>query len=213
MPLNVQQLLLAEGAAAGGGFTATTFDTGTLSNTSLSNGNLTATHSNTSVGGARSTSYKSSGKYYFEVTVGATHGLTDAIAVMASTYSYANLAGNSGICVCWWPNNGGSIISGGGNTFLNIGAGSPGDVIGIAVDIGAAKTWWRRNGGLWNGSGTANPATGANAASFSSGSVTVAPAIGFTGSGQQSGDNFTANFGATSFSGTVPSGFTAGWAQ
>src|SRR6266478_8216200 len=45
-----------------------TFD-GVAVNTALSNGDLTATHSNSSVGGARTASIKTAGKYYYEMTV------------------------------------------------------------------------------------------------------------------------------------------------
>src|SRR4051812_16638591 len=44
------------------------------SNVTLSSGNLTATHNDTAVGGARCTAFKTSGKYFFSVTVGASNG-------------------------------------------------------------------------------------------------------------------------------------------
>ncbi|WP_152977675.1 hypothetical protein [Bradyrhizobium pachyrhizi] len=71
-----------------GGFTLTTFDPATLSNATLSSGNRGATRSNTNTGGAASTSYKSAGKYYWENVVGASHGGTDFVGIMAVCYGY-----------------------------------------------------------------------------------------------------------------------------
>jgi hypothetical protein len=66
--------------------------------------------------------------------------------------------------------------------------------------------WLRANGGNWNGDPTANPATGTGGYSFGAAAgqlfvpfASLAPA------------SLTANFGASSFTDTVPSGFTAGW--
>ncbi|WBL75577.1 hypothetical protein I3J27_21325 [Bradyrhizobium xenonodulans] len=196
----------------GGGITSTTFDTGTVSNATLSNGNLTATHSNTSVGGARSTAYKNSGKYYFEITIGASHGSLDCMVVAVSSYTYTNMTNiNSGNEIGYYPNSSvgsaGPIFANGGWTTKAIGAGAAGDVIGVAIDIDNLKSWWRRNGGNWNNDGSADPATNANGASIPA-AASYAPAVAFMGS---SGDNFTANFGASAFVGTVPSGFTSGW--
>ena len=122
--------------------------------------NLTATRTNTSTGGAQSISYKSSGKFYFEVTVGASHGSTDAIGIMASTYGYGALTnGNAGAGSGVWL-GGGSIINNGG-TVGSVGgaANAGGSVICVAHDAGLGKVWYRLNGGNWMNSGTADPAT------------------------------------------------------
>jgi hypothetical protein len=96
----------------------------------------------------------------------------------------------------------GTGIVGGLNPYI-------GHVICIAVDVGAQLFWARIDGGNWNASGTANPATGAGGISFSymNASNPVAPAFvasdaAFSG---------TANFGATSYAQTPPTGF-GNWA-
>jgi hypothetical protein len=71
--------------------------------------------------------------------------------------------------------------------------------------------WFRKNGGLWNGNGTADPATNVNGATITGatgGGSSAAPALIFDGT---SAEAYTANFGASAFAGTVPSGFTSGW--
>jgi hypothetical protein len=88
-----------------------------------------------------------------------------------------------------------------------IGTINPGNVIGVAVDFTAHLIWFRiAPSGNWNGSGTANPATGAGGLNISALSGALFPL--FTGG---SGDVCTANFGASAFSGTVPSGFNSGF--
>ena len=82
-----------------------------------------------------------------------------------------------------------------------------GDNFACAVDLDNRKFWVRENGGNWNNSGTANPAT--NVGGFTIGSGTFAPAIGFGLSSIN--HNMTINLGSTAFVYTVPSGFTAGW--
>lgn len=202
--------LVCPAAAASG---PTTFDPGSNTNATLSNGNLTTTHTTTTVGGSRSISYKSAGKFCVTYTVTASHGITDAPAIIASNYAYSQIQGNSGTGVYWWGNNGGGIVSGGGGTGFNIGALVQGDVINVAVDANNANTWWQRNGGQWNGNGTSNPATNTNGAAYSP-VAPVAPAWGWSGVGSAViGDNATINTSGTACAGQLPAGFTAGWPQ
>ncbi|MGX1110555.1 MULTISPECIES: SPRY domain-containing protein [Bradyrhizobium] len=187
------------------------FDPTSLSNATLSNGDLTATRTSTSTGGAQSTDYKNSGKFYFEVTVGASHGSTDSIGVMASSYGYGALTnGNAGAGSGVWL-GGGSIVNNGG-TVGSVGgaANAAGSVICVAHDAGNGRVWYRLNGGSWNNSGTADPAT--NTGGINLLAAQYAPVVGFSPFGSPTvGDNFTANFGASAFAYSVPSGFTAGW--
>ncbi|MGY4312858.1 SPRY domain-containing protein [Bradyrhizobium sp. JR3.5] len=186
------------------------FDPGSVSNATLSNADLTATRTNTSTGGARSISYQSSGKFYFEVTVGASHGSTDFVGVMAASYGYfPAVNGNTGSGVGVWLGSG-SIVSNGGPSG-SLGAGlSAGNIIGVAFDADNARIWFRVNGGNWNGVGTANPATNTGGASYPV--AAMAPAVAFSPYGSPvAGDNLTANLGASAFSGSVPFGFTSGW--
>jgi hypothetical protein len=91
-----------------------------------------------------------------------------------------------------------------------LGARAAADVISVAVDFGARLTWFRvAAAGNWNGSATANPATGAGGVAITSSGVGV-PAFPLAIMGANL-DAITANFGDTAFTGTVPSGFTSGF--
>lgn len=79
-----------------------------------------------------------------------------------------------------------------------------GDVLGCAVDLGAKLLWVRVNAGLWNNSGTANPATGVGGINISSlAAVAYFPAITLV----NTGDVAVANFGATAYANAAPAGF------
>jgi hypothetical protein len=66
---------------------------GVASNATLSNNNRTVVHTNTIVGGARSTSLKNSGKYYHEITWDASiSGQDSGNGLLTAAGTYANLA-------------------------------------------------------------------------------------------------------------------------
>jgi hypothetical protein len=193
----------------------TTWDSGTVSNVTLSNGNLTATHSNTTDNsGARSTAGKNGGKLYFEVAATDLDGNADAIGIITAAGTFTNFVTNGTNCAAVYRNTG-NIFTNNANSGRTLGALVDGDVIGVAVDLDNDKVWFRKApSGLWNGQaiGSQDPAANIGGASISSfSSTTMAPAIGFGGPSTQAGDNMTANFGATAFVGAVPTGFTAGW--
>jgi hypothetical protein len=186
---------------------ATTLD-GTATNVTLSNGNLTATHNTTTANsGARSAALLSSGKYYFEVTK-TQGGNGDCLGVLTSGGTYTNFVTDGTNCAALYMT--GSIYSNGGSAFLSTGSISNGQTVGVAVDLDNDKVWFQRFDG-WNGLGISseNPATNTGGASLSSFSgTTLAPAIGFAST---TTGNYTANFGASTFIGHAPDGFTAGW--
>lgn len=188
---------------------------GTATNVTLSNGNLTATHANTTDNsGARSTAQQSSGKWYFEVTLTDVDGNADCVAVITAPATYTNLITNGTNCAAVYRSTG-NIFSNNANSGRTLGALADGDIIGVAVDLDNEKVWFRKApSGNWNGQviGSQNPATNTGGVSISSyAATTMAPAVGFGGPSTQAGDVMTANFGATAFTGTVPSGFTSGW--
>lgn len=87
---------------------------------------------------------------------------------------------------------------------------SSGFIIGIAADIDNRKAWFRVVspsflGNLWNGNASADPTAGVNGVVVPSGPILPVACWG------QNPDVYTVDFGATAFSGTVPTGFTAGW--
>ena len=188
------------------GVTLATFD-GAATVTTVSNGNLTATHNATTTpAGVRSTQLKSSGKYYFEVTLGASHGSTDFMGIILSTAAVGDPATGTNVSAVY-PGQGGGIYSNNGFTSASIPTPLPGDAVGIAIDLDNRKAWFRRNNGGWlnQAIGSQNPATNTGGVVIASGSWT--PAVGFLGAGSASGDNFTGNFGQSTFVAAAPAGF------
>lgn len=67
------------------------------------------------------------------------------------------------------------------------------------------QIWFRLNGGVWNGSSSANPTTGVGGIPLNvTGTLSYATYTGSAGT-------MTFNFGQNTFSYAVPDGFTAGW--
>jgi hypothetical protein len=173
----------------------------------LSNGNLTATHSaSASNTGVRSAYGQSTGKFYFELTMITTPGNGGWVGLGTSTTSFA---GGGGAAMCGLQCGNGNLYINGLYKGVTIGFGN-GDVVCAAVDMNNKLIWFRINGGNWNGSGTANPATGAGGFDISTPFSTGTAAYAMSGNDFNSGASFTANFGATSFAQTVPSGFVGG---
>lgn len=89
-----------------------------------------------------------------------------------------------------------------GNTGISLAAG---DVIDTATDIGHQNIWFRKNGGNWNSSGTANPVTNTGGLSFAgiTNSTYYAAALIENNGPTQ----ITADFGGSAYAHTPPSGF------
>jgi hypothetical protein len=171
----------------------------------LSNSNLTATAS--AVGGVRA-NVIIYGKVYWECTGGTFVNNNSCIGLANSNAAVATMATSPTNAA--WVYKTGAIWINNTNTSSTLGARVSGDIIGIAVDVPNNLIWFRvAPSGNWNGSGTANPATGIGGLSISGmTSVPLLPAAGF-GIGSEV---ITGNFGASAFTGTVPSGFTSGFA-
>jgi hypothetical protein len=175
----------------------------------LTNGNLTATHSNTTAGsGARAALTLSSDKYYFEITLNVGSGAQDSLGLLTTAGTYFDPPGTNAAAVHRGTGNiyGNNILSA-----KTLGLVSNGTLIGVAVDLTARLVWFRKGAaGNWNGDVAANPNTGANGVVIAA-AVAFGPFVGFSGSGTSLNDAYTANFGATAFSGAVPTGFISGW--
>lgn len=193
---------------------AVTLNPSDNSNVTLSNGNLTAanptTHNNWQ--SVRSTTSHSTGKYYFEVTCDAAPASPGGWLV-----GFLNATGSLTTQVGGDTHGIGFQSFTGGDAWLN---GSPvntwqqctanGQIIGFAIDFGAQLAW-AKNVTLasgWNSAlgGTQDPATGQGGSSFAyeSGAMFVTSSIYYNGSNTT---QMTFNFGATSYTGTAPSGF------
>jgi hypothetical protein len=188
-----------------------TWDSGQLLNTTLSGGNLTATSNSASPGGARAQGTNRTGKWYFEFTLGTWAGNNSYVGVATGAATVgAGVATNPGMVICskgslfWRVNNSNSSTVG----FLSPVAGN---VLCVALDLDNGLIWGRIGAGNWNNSASNNPATGVGGAAILTNgfgpAIDYYPIVGFS----SSGDGVTANFGATAFAQTVPSGFTSGW--
>jgi hypothetical protein len=194
--------------------TTATWELATVASVTLSGGNLVATNTGTTSTnqGARvaTTSGKTTGLYYYECTIttktGAING-SIGVGTTASTYTNMGNGGTAGVVMYWQSGN---IWANGSSASSTLGVLTNGQVAGIAIDLGNRKAWFRiAPSGNWNGSGTANPATNTGGITIPAG--TMVPFVTFGGSPGSANNVITANFGASAFSGAVPSGFTSGW--
>jgi hypothetical protein len=147
---------------------------------------------------------QATGKYYWEVAMTTWADGSTAIGVtnLTSTPSVWSAAGLAGLC-----NNGVVYLS--GNPLISgLGALTSGALVCFALDA-AARLLWVRIGaaGNWNASATYNPATGVGGGSISSITGALCPVAEFN----IASETASANFGDSAFSGTVPSGFIAGF--
>jgi hypothetical protein len=167
----------------------------------LSNGNLSIT--TTSSAGTseycRAVNSATSGKFYYELVIDATDGSGWSSAGVANASSTD--PGDANAISYDWDD--GNCYTGGSPTFLNLGTPSANSVFAIAFDVTAKKIWFKLlPSGNWNGSGAADPATGAGGVSWAfSGAVFANAAM------QHTGNSATARFLASSWTGTAPSGF------
>jgi hypothetical protein len=184
-------------------------------NITLSNGNLTAAFTSASDGGVRSITSKSSGKWYAEFSPGATFTGSDtgfgivlgSVALNAIGFSVTNA------CIVL-PGANPAIWFNGSFSGVNLSPSGYGAAMGIAVDLDN-KTLWFNNwttGNAWRGKttgATSDPATNTNGLDISA----VFPGAGafLCVCANNSGSSGTLNTGSSAFTGTVPSGFNAGW--
>jgi hypothetical protein len=191
----------------------TTWEPGSVASVTLSGGNLVAANTGTTSAnqGAHgvTTDGQTTGKYYFEVTwTTSTGGANTGVGVGTTASTYTNMGNGGTTGVIAYP--AGGVVWSNGSQIAAPGVWSVGNVIGIAVDLDNRKIWFRTSpSGNWNNSGTNNPAT--NVGGYTIPAGTMVPFVTFGGGSGAAGNVFTANFGATAFSGVAPSGFIAGF--
>lgn len=180
------------------------FDSGTATRTTLSNGQLTATHADTIANaGARVLPSQTVGKFYCELRCDVNASTGDGVGILLAAGSYTDLIGIGANCFAIYMGSG-NIWANGVATPKTLGVLVATNVIGIAVDLTARLGWMRKGNGLWNADGTANPVTGVAGVAFQAGAC--APAVGF-GSAPSATSAFTGNFGATAYATAAPSGY------
>lgn len=179
----------------------------------LSGGNLIATASAGAVS-VRGKDPKRTGKYYIEylstTTQGGSTGLgfgTAATPLSSNAYVQAFIIQASGGFNFAYNSFGAQISSGNQSSGITTST-----LLCAAIDLDNGLVWVRMSAaGVWNNNVANNPATGVGGISLNG-----------TGLGQgidvyplaflnTTGNSITANFGATAFTGAVPSGFTSGW--
>lgn len=174
----------------------------------LSNGNLTATGAANSNNAVRGIDGQQSGLFYWEVNIGAQWG-SSKIGVAALGAVLTTLDGDW-LDAWLWQSTGSQKLDGSNSGTIDTYSTSTNLQFALKMEpsTGTYLIWARPNGGNWNGSSSNDPATGVGGKDISSiarsGLYPVADII-------TSGDVCTFNFGDTAFTGTVPSGFTAGW--
>ena len=183
--------------------TATIWNTADLTAVNLTNGSLTET-ATAIASGVRGVGSITSGKYYCEYKI--SNIIANALSVGFCLASTSLVTANPlGAAVM---NRLGAIFVNNVNSGVSLGTRANNDIIGVAIDVTGKLIWFRvAPAGTWNASGTADPATGAggiNITSIATGDLFPCAING------GSGDSITANFGASAFSGAVPSGYTAG---
>lgn len=199
--------LLGAGGSGGGAAPTTTFDpahagTGIV----LSNGNLTATGGGTSTT-VRSIASHSTGKFYVEFKLNA--GTTPAnltIGIQNAASGNPSFLGNDQNSLGW---------SGAGNLILNSGnvaainSYTTANTLCMALDLGNNAVWFRVGAGNWNNSPANNPATNTGGFALSTApGLNAGPYFAVVGVFASDGDVWIADFGATAYSQTPPSGFS-----
>jgi hypothetical protein len=181
----------------------------------LSNLNLTATTS--SSGGVRAADRQVTGKWYFEGTfvvaplISTAFGLAAQLCPIGSSSPSASgnyPQGNYVIGIC--SGGGGEVVQNGAILVQSMGTITTGTVVGVACDLTASvpQAWFRIGAaGNWNGNASANPATGVGGFPLWGRGIPVYPHCWLG----QNGNQITANFGDSAFSGAVPSGYTSGF--
>jgi hypothetical protein len=186
----------------------------------LSGGNLVVTQTSSIVGSsAQTVEGKSAGKWYMEFTDGP-DASTGKLFGLCPVWGYLGGFGPGNGPASTTPNNdtGWGYKSNGAvqafqanQTSVNATTYANGNVVGMAIDIDNKRLWFRNSAGTWIGtSGTPDPATNTGGFDITLelyGGGLIYPCVFML----QNTEAFTANFGASGFTYTPPSGFTAGW--
>jgi hypothetical protein len=182
-------------------------------NLTLSNGNLTITATANVPAGlcARTVNGVSSGKWYFEGKINVAGGNL-GVGVVDNVQSLANgnALGQSGSHSAGLQSSTGALNYNGTNQITAFAPWSTVGAVGcVALDATNKLVWMRVNGGNWNNSGSANPATGTGGISIAG----LSYPIYFALEADVNNAQITANFGADlnqyvlAFAYSAPAGF------
>lgn len=178
----------------------------------LSADRLTANFTPNDAGGhsVRGTQARSTGLYYLETVL--TTMVDIGVGFAKSTYSVdsLNYAGNTA-----------DSMAGYGSSYMayndpvqagiNRAAAPSGSLVCTAINFNTGQ-WWQRVGptGAWNLGGAADPATGVGGQAFNvSNMIPAYPLLWFKSSNGTSTQSAVNNFGASTFQGAIPLGYTS----
>jgi hypothetical protein len=182
-------------------------------NVTLSNGNLTATlNTATTYASSYATgSGKSTGQYYFEVTLTSINPDKDGVGIANAT------EGTTGNYIAQTTNSVGWRYAGGptysiamGGILLAVQNLTAGDTIAIAVDLTTKRMWVRSSSVTnWNNDviGNQNPAVGSQVGGADFSAINAGPYWPYI-TQENTPCVYTANFGATAYAFAVPSGYS-----
>lgn len=147
-----------------------------------------------------SADFKSTGKYYFEITCDIISNSNTCVGIaLPSVITAGSVSG--AYCV----NKNGSIYIDGSYSG-SLGTISNGNVIGVAADFNLNRIWFRVGAaGNWNNNVDHDPALGLFGFILNSTFFSPYASLGATN------EQVTLNSGNSTFVGVVPDGFTAGW--
>jgi hypothetical protein len=152
---------------------------------------------------------KSTGKYYFELTINSLNPDGQGVGFADGTVTTTELGG-SGFTSAIWKFGTGEVMRSGVRATIQPAA--TGDICAVAIDFGVTpkRVWFRKKTGgttgNWNNSGTADPATGVGGIDLGSPDALTGPFWPML-TMEINGDNFTANFGGSTYAMTRPTGF------
>ena len=171
---------------------------GSASHFTLSNGNRTATYDNTAAFNiVASSTTKSSGKWYVEVTATTVETGDNEIGFYTTAPSAGDYVGGASTSWGWFYGGGfynNGIVTNFPTAFAN------GDTLMLAVDVGTGKMWWGNNG-TWVLSG--DPSSGANPV------YTGTSGVAYTIAVSAKGGSSIAYALASTLTYTLPTGFNA----
>lgn len=178
-------------------------------NITLTGSNLIATATSGASGYVRAVDLQVTGKFYFEMKPTVWVGANTAMGMAGNAAAVPTPSGGTPVGL-FTVYKSGAIWYNNAATGLTLGARAANDVIGFAINLTDRLGWARvAPSGNWNGSATADPVTNVG------GVPLYAFGIGLPGIPViclvANLDSITANFGDTAYTGTAPTGYTAGF--
>jgi hypothetical protein len=177
----------------------------------LAGGNRQAKHTGATSNyvSVRSTTSKTTGKFYVEFTLtkpGASQGAVCGVGDNFLNMDDTNRQGYTDSIAC--SDTGGDVYALNTN-IIGLGTIQDTDVVGMAVDVTNGKIWFRRNNGNWNADASANPATNTNGYAITA--AVAYPLFLLAGFNFGSGSTtfYTVNVGQAAFTYVAPAGFSA----